>query len=589
VEDIKLSAAEEVCGELRVSNARQAPEHRMLASSARPRAGNFPAIFRLLIALAVIGSWAAVSGEGARAADARNGKASARLLSEPVQTASGWVAGVPGKLAGVTAFKGIPFAAPPVGELRWKPAQPVAAWEGVRAGDKFGAVCMQPRMTQREPNNRSVDLPDSPPVSEDCLYLNVWTPAASADAKLPVMVWIYGGAYTEGAGSTPHNQGDPLAAKGVVVVTFNYRLGALGFLAHPELTAESPHGASGNYALTDVLAALQWVKTNIAAFGGNPANVTIFGESAGAAISAALVGSPRAAGLFQRAIAESGTWMGLNLAPMRTRQSAEQQTVKAAGEIGAANLAALRALPAEQAATKLPKQGMIIDGWIVPEDLTRTFAEGRQNKVDVLVGSNRDEGSFASGLGPPMTLQRWKETAAQRWGDAAHLGLKAYPAASDAEADAHNIRMFADNMAWIMRVFAASQRAIGKRAYVYHFVHEPPLAAGARTLGACHTCEMPYVFNNLSAVRVYPDSSSPELALASATDIKLAEMTSAYWVNFATTGDPNGKGLPRWPLFKDAASGPVLHIGTKTAVSNSLDANKVQLYQSLYERQLTAR
>lgn len=541
-----------------------------------------------VISLALIGLWTAAAAEAANAATA-DGKAASRLLSEPVRTERGLVAGVPGRLAGVVAFKGIPFGAPPVGELRWKPPQPVAAWDGVRPGDKFGPACMQPRQPQRVPNNRAVDLPDSPPMSEDCLSLNVWTPATSANAKLPVMVWIYGGAYTEGAGSTPYNQGDTFAAKGVVFVSFNYRLGALGFLAHPELTKESPHGASGNYALTDTLAVLQWVKQNIAAFGGNPANVTIFGESAGSAISAALSGSPPAAGLFQRAIAESGTWMGLTLAPMRSRESAEQQTVKVATEIGAANLAALRALPAEEAATKLPKQGMIIDGWVVPEDLSRTFAEGRQNRVDVLVGSNRDEGSFAAGFGPPMTAQRWKDSAQQRWGEQAALGLEAYPAANDEQAAANNTRVFTDNMAWIMRHFAERQRAIGKRAYVYHFVHEPPYAAGARNLGACHTCELPYVFDNLGVLRLYPDSSSPELALASAADITVAEMTSAWWVNFARTGDPNGRGLPKWPLFKDAAKGPVLHIGTTPTVGDSLGPTKAKLYQAMYEKQMRGR
>jgi para-nitrobenzyl esterase len=541
-----------------------------------------------VISLALIGLWAAVAVDAADTASAGAGKGVSRLLSEPVRTASGLVAGVPGKVDGVVAFKGIPFGAPPVGELRWQPPQPVTAWNGVRTGDQFGPVCMQPRQPERVPNNRAVDLPDSPPMSEDCLYLNVWTPAASAGAKLPVMVWIFGGAYLEGAGSTPYNQGDTFAARGVVFVSFNYRLGALGFLAHPELTKESPHGASGNYALTDTLAVLQWVQQNIAAFGGNPANVTIFGESAGSAISAALSGSAPAAGLFQRAISESGTWMGLNLAPMRSRVSAEQQTVKVATELGAANLAALRALSAEEASTRLPKQGMIIDGWVVPEDLSRTFAEGRQNPVDVLVGSNRDEGSFAAGFGPPMTAQRWKDSAQQRWGDSAPLGLKAYPAANDAEATANNNRIFTDNMAWIMRHFAERQRAIGKRAYVYHFVHEPPYAAGARNLAVCHTCEIPYVFNNLGTLRLYPDSSSPELALASAADIKVAGMTSAYWINFAKTGDPNGAGLPKWPLFQDVDKGPVLHIGAKPVVGDSLGPHKVKLYQAMYERQMGA-
>jgi para-nitrobenzyl esterase len=515
--------------------------------------------------------------------------ARSRLLSEPVRTADGLVAGTPGKVDGVVVFKGIPFGAPPTGDLRWKPPQPVSTWTGVRAGDKFGAACIQPHAPQRVPNNRAVDLPDSPPMSENCLYLNVWTPATTANAKLPVMVWIYGGAYTEGAGSSPYNQGDTLAAKGVVVVTFNYRLGALGFLAHPELTAESPHHASGNYALTDVLAVLEWVQKNIAGFGGNPHNVTIFGESAGAAMSAALVGMPVAKGLFQRAISESGLWMGLNLAPMRPRESAEQQTLKVAAQIGAPTLAALRALSAEDAATKLPKQGMIIDGWMVPEDLTRTFAAGRQNAVDVLAGSNRDEGSFAAGFGPTMTAQRWKESAAQRWGEAAALGLEAYPVTDDAEAAADNTRIFADNMAWITRFYAARQRAIGRRAYVYLFIHEPPYAEGTHKLGVCHTCELPYVFDNLGTLRLYPDSSSPELAMASAAEARTAKVISAYWINFAKTGDPNGPGLPRWPVFEDTAQGPVLQLDEKPSVGDSLGPAKVRLYQTMYDQMFGQR
>jgi para-nitrobenzyl esterase len=537
--------------------------------------GIFPTVLAFcLAALTTTGSAAAATAEGSP------------LLRHAVHTASGLVTGVPSAAAGVAAFKGIPFAAPPSGDLRWKPAQPGAAWSGVRAADKFGPVCMQPHQPQRVPNNRAVDLPDSPPMSEDCLYLNVWTPAGSARARLPVMVWIFGGAYTEGSGSSPHDQGDHLAGKGVVVVTFNYRLGALGFLAHPELTAESPHHASGNYALSDTLAALQWVQQNIAVFGGDPSNVTIFGESAGAAISAALVGAPPAAGLFRRAISESGTWMGLTLAPMRTRESAEQQTVKVAATLGATNLKALRALSAEEAATKLPKQGMIIDGWIIPEDLTRTFAQGRQNRVDVLVGSNRDEGSFASGFGPAMTAQRWNASAPQRWGKLAALGLAAYPATTDSEAASDSIGSFADNMAWIMRVFAARQRSIGERAYVYQFVHVPIYAPGARNLGVCHTCEMVYVFDNLGALRQFPDSSSPELAQSSAVDARVAEITSTYWVNFARTGDPNGPGLPRWPELEDAARGPVLQIDATPQVGDSLGPEKAKLYQALYERLL---
>jgi para-nitrobenzyl esterase len=503
-----------------------------------------------------------------------------------VRTGSGKVAGVAGAIPGVVAFRGIPFAAPPVGERRWKPAEPPAPWGGVRAGDRYGPACIQPHQPQRLPNNRAVDLPDSPPISEDCLYLNVWAPAGGSARGRPVMVWIYGGAYTEGAGSSPYNQGDTLAAKGVVVVSFNYRLGALGFLAHPALTAESPHQASGNYALSDVLAALRWVQENIRSFGGDPANVTIFGESAGAAMSAALVGVSQAAGLFRRAIAESGSWMGLNLAPMRPRAAAEEETLKAAAVLGAGTLAALRALSAEDAAARLPRQGMIIDGWIVPEDLSRTFAAGRQNKVDVLVGSNRDEGSFAAGFGPPMTAQRWKETAQLRWGGLAERGLAAYPPVDDANAAADSSAVFADNMQWIMRLFAAQQRAAGRRAYVYHFAHAPPYAPGARNLGVCHTCELPYVFDNLAAPRLYPDSSSPELATASAADRELARVMSAYWVNFARSGDPNGPGLPAWPQIDSAAAGPVLVIDERIAPGEPLGPDKVALYRALYDRQM---
>src|SRR5580765_6785491 len=239
---------------------------------------------------------------------------------QPVKIDAGLVASAKNSPNGVRVFRGIPFGAPPVGALRWKPAQPRAKWDGVRPGDRFGNVCIQPKGVGRL--NVSVDMPDSPATSEDCLYLNVWTGATQANERRPVMVWIFGGAYTEGAGSSRHNDGEALARKGAVLVTFNYRLGPFGFFSHPELTKESGHDASGNQAVLDSLAALSWVQKNIAAFGGDSDNVTIFGESAGASLSAGLVGSPLSKGLFRRAISESGAWMGLSMAPMRTRQSA---------------------------------------------------------------------------------------------------------------------------------------------------------------------------------------------------------------------------------------------------------------------------
>src|SRR5215470_9173680 len=239
----------------------------------------------------------------------------AAASSEPVKTDAGLITPAANSPDGIRVFRGIPFGAPPVGELRWKPTQSPARWDGVRKADEYGPVCVQPKGVGRL--NVSVDMPDSPKADEDCLYLNVWTGATRGTEGRPVMVWLYGGAYTEGAGSSRHNDGEALARKGVVLVTFNYRLGPFGFFSHPDLDKESGHNASGNQAVWDCIAALKWVQKNIAAFGGDPGNVTIFGESAGAALSAGLVGSPEAKGLYRRAISESGAWMGLSMASMR--------------------------------------------------------------------------------------------------------------------------------------------------------------------------------------------------------------------------------------------------------------------------------
>ncbi|HET9387291.1 MAG TPA: carboxylesterase family protein [Gemmatimonadales bacterium] len=419
-------------------------------------------------------------------------------ISDPVRTDAGLVSGVT-LASGVRAFKGIPFGAPPVGELRWKEPQQVATWDGVRKADRFGNVCVQPSQPARSPNNVSVDLPDSPKPSEDCLFLNVWTSAATANARQPVMVWIFGGAYSEGAGSSPHNDGEALATKGAVLVTFNYRLGAFGFFSHPELTKESGRNASGNQGLMDTIATLRWVQRNIAAFGGDPNNVTIFGESAGAAMVGGLVGSPVAKGLFHRAISQSGQWMGLGIGAMAPPAPRPLPS-----------LAELRARSTEEVVKTLRGSGMIIDGWIVPEDLSITFANGRQNAVDLIAGSNKDEHTSMGG----------------------------------------NVA-FRDTLAWGMRLFAERQAAIGKRAYWYLFTHEPPVDPGGRDLKATHAAEIVYAFDNLSAPRVYPDASSPRLAMASARDRAMAAQMSSYWVNFAKTGDPNGRGLPEWPRFKD--------------------------------------
>ncbi|HUK36209.1 MAG TPA: carboxylesterase family protein [Vicinamibacterales bacterium] len=502
-----------------------------------------------------------------------------------VQTDAGLVAAASNSPDGVRVFRGIPFGAPPLGPLRWKAPQPVAHWDGVRKGDAFGPVCVQPKGSGRL--NVSVDMPDSPPANEDCLYLNVWTGATRANERRPVMVWIFGGAYTEGAGSSRHNDGEALARKGAVVVTFNYRLGPFGFFSHPELDAESGHDASGNQAVWDCLAALKWVQSNVAGFGGDPLNVTIFGESAGAALSAGLVGSPEAKGLFRRAISESGAWMGLSMATMRSRESAENPgTGRGATPMAALPLSELRMKSTEDITKGLRGAGMIVDGWAIPEDESVTFMKRRQNAVDVLIGSNKDEGAFIL-RGP--TAEQWKTRVRGRWGDLAEAYLKLYPAGSDEEAEKSSEHAFSDEMAWEMRRYAHAQAALGKKVFLYYFTHEPPTEPGKPNLRAVHTAEIPYVFNNLRAARVFPDTSSPNLAAASDAERKLADMVSSYWVNFARSGDPNGKGLAAWPQFKDNTSGRAMMLDDASQPETAPNTAKLDLYDQLYERQLKDR
>src|SRR5437870_5446798 len=315
--------------------------------------------------------------------------------------------------ATIAAFKGIPFAAPPTGALRWRPPQPVAKWDGIRKAEEFS-----PRCLQGAPGGGRGGAP-APPTSEDCLYLNVWTGAKSFSERLPVIVFAYGGGFTSGAGSEPRYDGEALAKKGIVFVTYNYRLGVFGFFAHPELTAESDHQASGNYGLMDFIAALKWVQRNISNFGGDPKRVTIMGESAGAIAVAAMVGSPEAKGLFQRAIAESGAWMGLGISRSPQRAPAEEAEMK----LG--SLSELRMKPDDEMMRIGRSTGMIVDGWIVPEDLSNTFAQGRQNDVDVLVGSNQDEGTF---------FQRGQR-------------------GPDPEAEALQLKRMSDEVSWHMRTW----------------------------------------------------------------------------------------------------------------------------------------
>jgi para-nitrobenzyl esterase len=420
-------------------------------------------------------------------------------------------------------------------------------------------------------------------LSEDCLYLNVWTGAASATERRPVMVYFFGGAFTEGAGSVPLYDGTALAKKGAVVVTMNYRLGAFGWFVHPELSKESGRNASGNYGLMDMIASLQWVKSNISAFGGDPNNVTVFGQSAGANAIVALIASPEARGLFHRAIAQS--IMGLGLGPMPALADAEARGAEAAAKAGASSLVALRAMSAEDVQKNLRGGGMIIDGWIIPRHVIDTFRAGEQNPVDVMFGSNKDEGSFFPG-GPGA--QAFQNQVKGRWGELADAYLKLYPAGTDAEAAASSSAAFRDETFWRTRLYVGYQAEQGRKAYQYYFTQSPPMPDGQASLGATHAAELPYVFNNLGQLPLFPDRSSAEKARASVPDQTLAERMSSYWVNFARSGDPNAEGLPEWPTFKDKQSGTALVLAEPASASLP-EAERIELYDILFEKQLAAQ
>jgi para-nitrobenzyl esterase len=502
-------------------------------------------------------------------------------LTEPIQLDAGLLGKSTESSSGIRAFKGIPFAAPPVGSLRWQAPQPVAKWDGVRDASKFGNVCIQSAGPTTGPGARLniAVLPDSPPLSEDCLYLNVWTGAADASERRPVLVYIFGGAFTEGAGSVPLYDGDALARKGAVVVTMNYRLGPYGFFVHPALTAESPHKASGNYGLMDMLASLRWVNSNIAAFGGDPSNVTVFGQSAGAMAIASLVASPAAKGLMRRAISQSGTWLGLGPVPaMRTREQNEEAGAQAATAAGVTTVAQLRAMSAADVTEKLRGAGMIVDGWVIPEDPSTTFAAGRQNAVDVLVGSNKDEAFFPGA----RTVQELEEQTRARWGVLADQFLALYPHATDEEAQASAAQTSNDGTFWAMRQYADDQVRRGNKAFLYFFTQNPPGAAGQPAFPAAHAAEVPYVFNNLGKLPLFPDRSDPKLAAASAPDRKVADQMSSYWVNFARTGNPNGPGLPTWQDHQIGGSDRAIILDAEPSVERLPAKARLELYDKLY-------
>ena len=444
---------------------------------------------------------------------------------------------------GLTVYKGIPFAAPPVGELRWRAPQPPADWQGVRPATEFAPECVQ---------GGGGAGPDgkTPAMSEDCLYLNVWTPAKSPRARVPVLVWIYGGGFNAGATSVPTYSGEVLARKGVVLVSVAYRVGILGFLAHPELSAESPDHVSGNYGLLDMIAALQWIKQNVAAFGGDPDKVTIFGESAGGIAVSQLCASPLAKGLFEGAISESGGSFGEPRPAggagenMRTLAEAERAGVRFATGAGAASIAELRKIPAEKliAATR----GLawpITDGQVIPADQYTLYDQKKFNDVPVLIGYNSDEGATFSHFRTP---REYVESTRARYGPFADRLLKAYPA-GDGKAVPKTARDLARDttFGWHTWIWARLQSKSGNgKVFYYYFDQHPdyPADSPRAGIGSPHGREVPYVFGHLNDLR----NETP-----TAADHVISDAMVTYWTNFAKYGDPNGKGEPRWPAFSD--------------------------------------
>jgi len=476
-----------------------------------------------------------------------------------VSVSAGAVRGAP-MARGGAVFKGIPFAQPPVGELRWRPPEPVKPWTGVREATSFGAPCAQNAAGRMLEASR-----------EDCLYLNVWTPEWPARSRLPVMVWLHGGGNYGGTASTNNFDGESLARHGVVLVSVNYRLTVFGFFAHPELTRESPHHASGNYGLMDQIAALQWVRDNIGKFGGDPANVTIFGQSAGAVDVDVLMTTPLAKGLFHRAIAESGTVtrnpdaatlgmtalgavMRVKEGPVTYSDAAALAEAEAAGANIGPSLASLRATPAANLLKVVaqpqmsigPANGVIVDGWVFPQPPAEVFATGKEHRVPLLIGNNARERT------PRNTPEEARQAIEAMYGSLASRAFTLYPETVTADP------LYGDSVAqWVVdtmyRCPVVAQlnwhAAASNAGYEYQFDR-----------GVAHGAEVPYVFGRLA-------DSATEI------DRNLSASMQQYWTNFAKSGNPNGAGLPQWPKYDASArgymeftdEGPVPHEGLRRA------------------------
>jgi para-nitrobenzyl esterase len=492
-----------------------------------------------------------------------------------VRIETGTLSGIHDAKTGLDEFLGIPFAAPPIGRLRWKPPRPVAAWKGIRKSDHFGPRCMQ----------RGVFPVRSDGMSEDGLYLSVWAPAGSEGKKLPVLVYFHGGG-ADGDGSEPRYDGASLARRGIVTVTVNYRVNVFGFLALPALAKESPHHAAGNYGLLDQVAALRWVHRNIASFGGNPEEVTIGGESFGSMSVSMLMASPLSKGLVQRAIGESGASLG-NLAPSPLAL-AEKRNETFESHVGAHSLAQLRAMPASKLLKATGDKGVagfgpVIDGWFLPRPPKVIYEAGDQAHIPLLIGSNSQEGYYTALLkGQSPTPANYREAI----GHAAakqHLGkyvaevLKLYPGRTEAEVKASGTALVGDGfIAFSTWRWMHLQRKTGAPVYYYYFTKGRPARRDGKAgpdVGARHSSEIEYALGNLSTNHVYAWT---------AADYKVSATMEGYFANFIKTGDPNGGGLPHWPAVAPKDGGLLRQvIGADTHTIVDHNAARYELLQRI--------
>jgi para-nitrobenzyl esterase len=485
----------------------------------------------------------------------------------PVRVDGGMIEGV--RTDGTVLYRAIPYAAAPIGPRRWRAPQPVRPWTGVRRAAGFAPACAQ--------TGASIPGETVPAISEDCLYLNVWRPASGSRQRLPVLVWIHGGGFANGNAGLPLYWGDRLARRGIIVVTFNYRLGAFGFLAHPELTRESPHGSSGNYGLLDQVAALRWVQRNIAALGGDPRRVTIAGQSAGSSSVSILMASPLARGLFRQAIGQSGGFFEpLQLAPHFALGNAERDGAAFANSLGAHSLAELRALPTS--AILRANAGRIThpvtEPWLLPRPPYEVYAAGRQARVPLLVGVNAQEA---------VALADFRNVRAATFGGdiAAAFGplpqplLDAYPHRAD-DADARRARVAFESdlrFGWNMWAWARLQAASGSPVFAYRFEQAPPFPAGSPYAGwgASHFAELWYMFDHLAQ----------EPWSWTSGDRRLADAMAAYWTNFVKRGDPNGDGLPRWPAA-GADGAPLMILRDRQAIGRPDRPEALAVFDAVY-------